>query len=252
MRYLFCSFSAYGFIYPLLGIAQQLRARGHEIQFVTGMDFGRIVADAGFERIPRGPKGDGQSFFIRFAGHPLETARQVKHVEHAIRVYQPDIIVGHELALGPLVAARRHKIPIAMMGLATYVWPSEANLISRPHAAERLHQRYAGFEESYNISQEMFHLQQADGVEPLIGDLFLLRSVPEMEPLSQHLPPQVRLVGDCLWEPASDHDDPQLQAWIENAKASGHPILYAQPGRLYDAPQFWQSMIDALLTNHFF
>lgn len=248
MRYLFASLSSYGFLLPAIGIARALARRGHEVAFATDPSMGPALARAGLERIPRGPQ-DGRSFQIELAGHPLETARQMVHLDYAVERYRPDVLVGHELALGPVVAGERHGLPTAVVGLAAFIWASDATVRQgSPNYHDFVVERYEGFLDSYRLSREMFHLPARTyerwDENPLLGDLFLLRSVPELEGEVDSLPPRVHLVGDCLWGSAAA--DAELEAWLAGAAAAGVPVLYAQPGRFFEKQGFWDELVDAL------
>jgi len=248
VRYLFASLSSYGFLLPSIAIARALERRGHSVAFVTDPSMSHALRQAGIERIPRVPE-DGSSFRIELAGHPLETVRQVKYLEHAVETFGPDVLVGHELALGPLVAGERHGLPTAVVGLAAFIWPSNACILHDTVGFyDWVVERYEGFLDSYRLTRETFHLpprpfEGHDG-NPFLGDLFLLRSVPELEGQAEALPPRVHLVGDLSW--GSTAAEPELQTWLGEAKAAGVPILYAQPGRFFEKQGFWEALADAL------
>ncbi len=248
MRYLFASLSSYGFLLPAIGLARALRERGHEVAFVADPSMAPALGRAGIERIPRGVP-DGRSFQIELAGHPLETARQVKHLEHAIGRFAPDVLVGHELALGPLIVGERYGLPTAVVGLAAFIWPSDAtDDANSPNHHEFIPERYRGFLDSVQLSREMFQLPprpvRGHDDNPLLGDLFLLRTVPELEGPAEALPPRVHMVGDCLW--SSPETAGELEAWLDDAAAAGLPVLYAQPGRFFEKQGFWDALADAL------
>jgi UDP:flavonoid glycosyltransferase YjiC (YdhE family) len=85
----------------------------------------------------------------------------------------------------------------------------------------------------------------------LLGDLFLLRSLPELEgaPVWSDDDP-VEFVGDLLWELESEVGA-SLTAFLEAARAQGKTIIYAQPGRTFDLPPTWPKIIEALRGNSF-
>ncbi|HVZ35521.1 MAG TPA: hypothetical protein VG963_24010, partial [Polyangiaceae bacterium] len=76
---------------------------------------------------------------------------------------------------------------------------------------------------------------------PLQGDLFLLRSIPELEPLrGEHS--RVRHVGPCLepWLKAN----PEFEAWF--AKPSEKKgLIYVQVGRTFNQPSFLPALLSA-------
>lgn len=248
MRYLFASLSTYGFLLPAIALARELASRGHAVAFVSDPSMGHALRQAGIERIPRAPE-DRPSFRIELAGHPLETVRQVKHLEHAVEAFAPDVLVGHELALGPLVAGERHRLPTAVLGLAAFIWPSDAGALDPvPGYYEWVVERHEGWMNSYRLTRETFHLPprafEGSHANPFLGDLFLLRSVAELEGTAEGLPSRVHLVGDV--SSGSSAADPELQGWLDEAKAAGVPVLYAQPGRFFEKQGFWGELTGAL------
>jgi UDP:flavonoid glycosyltransferase YjiC (YdhE family) len=245
MRYLFCSLNNLGALAPSMGIADALRGRGHDVAFVSHLETAGLLARAGFTRIPRGDP-DGASFMVKRAGDPLDVVRQVRHMERALDRFEADVIVGQMLTLGPIIAAERRGLPLAMVGAGAYLWPS-----SEPPADEGMRSyvlaRYRGFYLGYVSAREMFGLATPASTfedSPLLGDLFLLRSVPELEGDVEALPARVHCVGDCLWE--APGDDPALAGWLAAAEASGTPVVYAQPGRVFDRRSYWPDFIEGL------
>jgi UDP:flavonoid glycosyltransferase YjiC (YdhE family) len=245
VRYLFCSFATHGFIQPSIGIALELRRRGHEVAFVTAPSMAPLLERVGISRLPRGEK-DGDSFTVALCGHPIETMRQTRHVEHALGLFPADVIVGQSLTLGPPIAAERKGLPLAMIGLAAYIWPTRASARPAAHTAY-VRARYDEFRKSFDLTRYTFGLDVCgpDPVEtPLLGDLFLLRSAPALEGELDSLPAQVQFVGDCLWD--SGVTEPALDAWLDEATASGAPIVYAQPGRISNVQHLWTTVRSAL------
>ncbi|EPX56489.1 glycosyl transferase [Cystobacter fuscus DSM 2262] len=245
MRFLFCSLNSYGFLLSAIGTAVTLQERGHEIAFVTDTMLSGALARAGFPRIPRGTP-DGPSFVIDGSGSPLEILRQVRHVERALEHFPADVLVTQPPAFGPYLVAERTGLPVATQGMAVYLWPTAVPPID-PLVREFVARRYRGFALTYDSVRELLGMKQrvrglADN--PMMGDLHLLRSVPEFEGDMDSLPPQVYCVGDCLWE-LPEKTEPALLEWIARARDSGEPILYAQPGRSFSGYEYWPSLVEA-------
>lgn len=247
MRYLFCPLASHGFVNPMIGIALRLRSRGHEIAFATGEAFGETLRRAGFARIARGVK-DGASFEVQTWWNPLSVAIQVKHVEHALRSFAPDVILTSQLAHGALIVGERHNLPVAVLGLAAYLYPSwSSDYTAKNEDDARFQWRHDDVMQHYNRARTLCgsaaitlnHLET-----PLTGDQFLLRSVPELEQSEHALPSKVNFVGSCLWEP--EEEDAGLRDWLEEARALSLPVIYVQPGRAFDNPGFWSKLIAAL------
>lgn len=248
MRYLFCAFTTPGLLFPLVGLALELRSRGHEVAFATGTGAEPFLRAAGVERIPRGD-AEGDSFLIPRWTVPLAVAVDVKHVEYALRAFTPDVLVGNQFALSACIVRERTGIPLCMVGMAAYLWPRREGCAPEFPACEgHSRWRHRGMQLSLNGARALFGLQPLErtGDEyPLLGDLFLLRSVPELERSPDTLPRKVRLVGACEWEPPADRD----AAWRElsrEAGSDGAPVLYVQQGRTFSEPSFWPHLVDAL------
>jgi UDP:flavonoid glycosyltransferase YjiC (YdhE family) len=245
MRFLFCSLASPGMLHPHIGLALALRNRGHGVAFVTGPSMAGLLERRGLVRIPRNDK-DGDSFRPELSSHPVEMTRQVKHIDYALRRFPADVLVGQQLTLGPLIASELRGVPLAVLGLAAYLWPTGTPFESPAHE-KFIQGRYEAFSKSYLLTRYMFGLpplEAADTARSLQGDLFLLRSVAELEGPVATLPPRVHLVGDLPWE--AGEEDAELRRWLGEAAAAGEPVLYAQPGRVLDVPGFWRSLVAAL------
>lgn len=248
MRYLFCPLASHGFVYPALGVAAALRRRGAEVAFATGPAFAGTIADAGFERIPRGAK-DGDSFEVGIWAHPLSAAMQVKHVEYALERFEPDVLVTSQLANGPLIVAERADLPVAVIGLAAYLWPLWPRDAAPATGADKLLEwRHCDMMGHFNRVRALFDMPPVEAHHldtPLHGDLFMVQSVPELETGAGVFPERVRCVGSCLWEPPQQ-PDPELACWLGQARAAGESIIYVQHGRSFEKPGFWSRLVAAL------
>jgi MGT family glycosyltransferase len=254
MRYLFCTMASHGYVYPAIGLAKQLVERGHQVKFVTGQDFAAILEQHGLARLPRG-ENDGPSFEVPQWGNNGEVLRQVQHTAYACRSYEPDVLIASQLALGPLIFARASGRPVAVFGFGTYLWPkrhieeSQQSNLDRERALmhartiEVYHKAYTRINGPLLQSDIPCdsHYQQS----PLLADLYLLRSVPELEIEADWLPPKVKFVGDCLWEP-DVQTDPDLIDVLQHAKASNHKIVYVQYQAAPLIPDYWPNLVKAL------
>lgn len=252
MRFLFCSLSSPGFLYPALGIAEQLRRRNHEVAFVTDLASVDAVVRAGFPRLARGER-DGPSFQVQHWGVALSIAIQAKHVEYALAQYAADVLVGQPLTLGPMIVAERRRIPLGVVGLAPFLWPYPAGPASGspgrvPDIVARRAWRYADGLRIYNDARRLFGLAATDpppDANPFLGNLYLLQSSPLLAGSLEHLPARVHLVGACLWEPPREPDD-ELDTWLDGAARDGRPVVYVQQARSFDAPRFWPNLVQTL------
>lgn len=247
MKYLFCSLTPFGFLCPAIGIARALQQRGHEVAFVTGLPGEPLLHLAGLRRIPRGTV-DGPSFQIHCLGHPAEILQQIRHIKYAVDTFIPDVLVGQQLTMSAVIAGKRHQIPVACIGLASYIWPTNEPSDYYPAAYhELLAEDYADTFALYRLLCEMFALPTAEtsyNETPFLGDLFLLQSVPELEGDVHCLPDRVHLVGACEWNPPQH--DAELQQWLEEALAANIPVLYLQMGTTFQVPSAWACITGVL------
>jgi MGT family glycosyltransferase len=250
MRFLFCSFESPGYLYPMIGLALELRGRGHEVAFASGLATRETLEATGLERLPRG-ETDGDSFRVKTWFVPVLTALNVKHTEHAVRRFAPDALVTHQLCQAPCLVGEREGIPVAVLGMFSYLWPAPgADSAGAPPSPTEGLRRWR-LNEHARILNEARALFRMPAVEagaadfPLLGELFLLRTVPALEPALESLPPQVHAVGACLWEPSRDEEG-AWEALRADFAAPEAPLLYVQQGRTFDGPSFWPQTVDAL------
>ena len=250
MRFLFCSLESPGHLYPAIGIAERLRGRGHQVAFLTAVESAPLLSARGLQRLPPPRAPAGPAFRVGQWWQLEPIAAQVRHIESALRRFPADALVGQALTLGPLIVAEKRRLPVGVIGLGTYLFPSGQE---PGPARERRglgafkawrHREMIGF---LNPARELFGLPAWEGdcaETPLLGDLFLVRSVPELEPEVDWLPARVHLVGSCLWEP--EGTDPDLDRWLDEAAGCGVPLVYVQHGRFFYVPGFWPALVGAL------
>jgi UDP:flavonoid glycosyltransferase YjiC (YdhE family) len=230
-----------------LAIARALRERGHAVAFVCGPGLAPLVRREGFERFPRGEQ-DGASFETAVCAVPMEMVRQVRHIEFALGRFPADMLVGQQFAFGASLAAERQRLPLGVVGQLAYLFPRvpppppEARDAATAHAVrlyEGLLPHRAAAREACGLPPEALAPQDT----PLIGDVLLLRTVPELEPDAASLPARVHLVGDCLGL-LPEAPDGALREWFDGAEASGRPVIYARLGGM--PPTCWSALVEAL------
>jgi MGT family glycosyltransferase len=244
-RFLFCSLNSPGYLLPAIRIADTLRREGHRVAFATDVACAERLVSADLERIPRGSK-DGPSFKVGEWSNPIAIAIQLKHVEHAIAAWQPDVLVGQPLTFGAFLARERHRLPIAVMDFSTYLWPlaSSGDAPTSSERERRAKWRYIEFVRTYNEARGLIGLpawQSPNGVNPFLGDLCLLRTVEELEGDIEALPTQVHCIGACLVE--EDAADPEVEEWL--AHVPGDRLIYVHHGKFFDVPTFWPHLMRA-------
>ena len=248
MRILFCCLGTHGFVYPAVGIALQLRHLGNEVAFATSPSFGTLLSQQGLQRISVQDL-DGVGFQTSKWFVDSELRAQLAHVHRALRVFRPDVVVTSQLALAPMVVCSQEQRPLAVLGFAGFPFPaSEAALKDSTSEFSRGNAyRFNSVVDFYLSARQVAGLDNRDGeavartieASPLFGRLCLVQSVPEF--ICGMIAPQARLIGSCLWEP--DEPDDDLRRWLE--VDSEQPIVYVQPGRSFDEPSFWPTLLAA-------
>ena len=254
MRFLFCSFSSPGFLFPLIGLAAELERRGHSVAFVSGVQAGDVLGREGLRRIPRGDR-DGPSFNVSTWYIPISVAIDVKHIEYAIATEHPDVIVTHHLCLSALIVRDRHTMPSAVLGPMAYLYPPVRATVPPLSAdcARRLQWRLDEGTRVLNDARQLFHLRPVTGTAELnamLGDLFMLRTGPFLEPNLDALPSRVHAVGPCTWEPRGGGGaGGDVEAWQYLRAAFADPdapVVYVHNGRAFDGPSFWPHLVRGL------
>jgi UDP:flavonoid glycosyltransferase YjiC (YdhE family) len=246
MRFLFTCLSSRGFVNPAIGIAKMLAARGHDILFASDASLETQLSEQDLPLSPPAQTSHVNGFDVSFWADPLHVAFQVKHIEAVAEQFTPDVIVGHALGLAALVAGERLQIPVGVVGLATYLWPTAESRLASSEDRRRKQGRQSAMLRHFNTIRSLFSLPEIglDSERPLLGNLFLLRTVEALEGAVSNFPEQVHMVGACLWE--TDIVDPELEAWLDAACDADEVVIYVQPGRLFDRPHFWPSLLTAL------
>lgn len=250
MRVLLCGFANPGMLFPLIGLGIELRARGNETLFVTAQEATPWLSSVGMSRAPRG-HADGPSYRVHVWAQPLCVALDVKHLEYAIQQFQPDVLVTHALCLAPLICRERLGVPVAVIGLMSNLWPlAPGHSSSLPSEITAIRDwRLKDMLSHYNRCRAVFGMDPARVSNPFHADLFMLRSVPELEPETDSLPPHVQLIGAALWEaPVHEHCPEDRTAWdeISNVMSRNRPIVYVQIGRTFGESGFWETLVKGL------
>ena len=254
MRFLVCSFSSPGFLFPLVGLALELCRRGHHVGFASGPQATDVLAAAELTRTPRSER-DGPSFNVSTWHVPISIAIDVKHIEYAMTVTAPEAIVTHHLCLSALIARARHGVPVAVLGPMSYLYPPATPVAdTSAESARRLQWRLDEGSRVLNEARGLFRLPPQAAVADdhgMLGDVFMLRTDPCLETNLAALPPKVHAVGPCTWEPpVDDGEQPSLaRAWAAlRAKFldPDAPVVYVHNGRAFDGPSFWPQLTEAL------
>jgi UDP:flavonoid glycosyltransferase YjiC (YdhE family) len=239
MKYLFCTHANPGTLGPSVALAKELRARGHEVAFVSAPAAASWLDREGFPylaEVPNRPSGFEHRLWYDSAGIILQCASVID----AVRMFAPDVLVGQQLTIAPYVVHDILDVPLAVIGMAAWMYPTKSGSglwLLRNES----HWRHEQFLARVNTARASFDLPPLDSPsgEPLAqADLFLLRSVPGLEHSVEDLPSRVHCIG-ALVEP--------LAAGEANARypLSG-PCIYVQQGKIFNGPGFLDTVIAGL------
>ena len=215
--------------------------RGHEIAFVSEPSASSWLTKEGLTYIPTEsprPSGFGARQWFDTNGAIL----QCGYILEAARVFEPDVLVGNQLTLGPYIMREVIGTPLAVIGLAAWMYPTRSGSglwLLRNESAWRHGQFVARLNE---IRQRltMSPLDPDCEETPIQGDVFLLRSVPALERNIDDLPSRIHLIGAAI-EPLPVLT-PGLDRWLQDCEA--RQCLYVQEGRTFDCPRVLDLIIE--------
>lgn len=263
MRFLLCVPGPAGHFFPVVPIAEELRARGHEVAFLSEADLGVVetVEALGFRAYLAGPR-------VRYRDwpklHPLFTRRRglsqthylikkvvgplisevAKDAMNAIGSFAPDVVVVDMIAFGSALAAERMGVPWATSGL--FLTLVEGRGSTPPGLGFGPPNEWYKFWTNRLVwSMGKFYSRQYDSVfnEPrvrlglpklahaffrstLSPYLYLAMSTPDFEFPRTDFPPQLHFVGPCLWDRPAGRPKP---SWLDRLDG-GRPVVYATQG----------------------
>lgn len=232
--------SGLGYVFPSIRLGHLLERHGHRILFVVSQEFSLLIESQGFETV--GIRNDGRPFLDPDGWHdPGRAVPETKVLLEVAERFGPQVILSSPLVLASYVLAERFGIPMVNVGFAEYLYPSvfgETDPVKQ-WRLKSMTDRY----NAYRAALGLARVESSPESSPLIGDLHLLRSVPELAD-QPYLPRQVRHVGPLLWDMPSSHA--RLDAFIALHRAAGRPVVYVQIGRLFEDFPAWESVLTAL------
>jgi len=244
MHILIAAAGSYGDVYPFIGLARELRARGHEVVFFTndhfraaaeaeGLEFVAVGSAAVYEEGVRNPD----------LWHPAKGARLVLGIAakssmaayEALRAhYRPDqtVLVGSTLALGARLLRDTHGGKLVTVHLAPNVFRSGEDAILLPNGS--IPERVPAW-----LKNSFWWLIDRALIDPLIA--------PELNRVRRQLglKPVRRVFNDWIHSPDRviglfpDWFAPRRADWPAQARLAGFP--------LYDAAEH-EPLPDALTT----
>jgi UDP:flavonoid glycosyltransferase YjiC (YdhE family) len=231
--------------------------------FYTGAQVLALLREEGFRCFPFERVDEARVDAIVFRGlvpranRPLQVQRlwrewllgtvpsQVDDLSRALAAWEPDALVCDLTMWGPpLVLHETRKLPVAMLShVAACLLPGSKGTFGLPLGRSawpgwmrgglaRLLVRLF----TRGIVRDASALRSTYGLPPLrttvtefLGGmpLYLMPSAPEFDVDRTDLPPSVRYVGPCLWEPAPRASAPHLEALPR-----GRPVVLVTEGSL--------------------
>ena len=237
-KYLFVCLSSIGYLYPAIRLAHILQAHGQRVLFVSTTEHAMVLNTQGIDHL--GVKNDSVPFlytsnWFLAANAPAE----VKVLDYAVATFEPDAIVGSPLALAAFVAAEKYHLPLVSIGFTEYLYPGLNGLQEKNWRMHSITNYYNGYRAELGFGP----IAVSPLASPLIGDCYLLRSVPELNDHLQ-LPAAVQYVGDLYWEPS--YENLPLRRFCADSRAGGKALAYLQIGRLFEGAAVWQALLGAL------
>ena len=240
MKYLFCTHGNSGSLGPSIAIAKELARRGHEVAFVSEPSAASWLSREGLTYIPTSshrPSG----FSARLWADTDRAILQCAYIQDAVREFGPEVLVGHQLTLGSYIMSEVIGVPLAVIGLAAWMYPTRSGSglwLIRDESAWR----HAEFIARLNEVRQRLTMPplEADFETPIQGNVFFLRSVPALERNVADLPSRVHFIGAAI-EPLPMLA-PDLERWLRDCE--GRQCLYVQEGRTFDCPRFLDLVIE--------
>lgn len=242
LKYLFCTNGNFGSLGPSIALAKELVRRDHQVAFVSEPDTQRWLNNEKLTYITNGSQRPS-GFSARLWYDTASVIMQCAYILDAARAFVPDVLVGHQLTLGPYIMREVLSVPLAVIGLAAWMYPtrSGSGLWLQRNESEWRHREFVARLNEARGSLSMAPVDADSEESPVQGDLFLLRSVPALEHNIGDLPSRIHLVG-ALLNPLPK-PIPDLDRWLSDCE--GRRCLYVQEGRTFDGPRFLDRVIEA-------
>lgn len=235
MNVLLCPLGDPGYLYPALAVGRELRRRGHTVRVLAGPRAAPAAAAAGLETAP---VHDDTALSV--AHWTVRGTEQYTTVVGAVRRLRPDVLVTSVLCHGALVAAEAAGLPVVVLGLAAHLWPyrgaAPAATRGRAWRLTETLKHYRAVREAAGLAPRHDRFEDT----PLLGTAFLLRGHPVMEVAGAELPPAVRHVGPCWWEPEPSAAEPLPDS---------RPLAYVHLGRTFGGTSLWPRLNAAFTSG---
>lgn len=224
-----------GFVYPCIRIGKCFQSAGSRAIVCTGDAFARSIVREGLEFYEH--RFSDHCFEISSWYLPEYVAKQFKILVEAIRLHGPEILIVSQHCPA-YVLLEDFSIQTWVLGLATSLWPRR--ICPSTECTDRELRENWRLAEWQKIVSEAARLLETTrhriDVSTFYGNKFLLRSVPELDPMPSNSWPQFSYIGDCLYEPDVD------ESWRAFANKLSKRVIYIQHGRHFDRRDFWTEL----------
>lgn len=247
MRFLFCSLDSPGYLYPSIRLALDLEQHSHDTLFVASPNV--ALCEAGMKLAPWHETVcfDPSAWF-----DPNSVSQQLAYISAAINLFKPHALVAHQLTVSAFFAAHKHQLPLIVIGFAAPILPtSTEHVLDQTYRAnKRLKRRFEQVQTAFAKVSNTLGLPLLNGEvdkQPYLGDIHLLRTVPELEKTAFLMPTQVHMIGSLQWEP--EHDNPRLTSFLKQAEYERANVLYVQLGRSFGEGSMLGSLMNSVQTG---
>lgn len=268
-----------GHVQPMLPIASELVARGHELVWITGAKFAQSVRATGAEFVAMSDDWDDADLERAFPA--LAGVRGFKRVKLQLRKMfiepmatqladlearsRPDAVLSDSAHLGAGLFAEKHHLPWIELGISALMWPSrDTNPFGSGQPPERggrgVHRflnwlifrvLFGSVNRAYRRARVEAGMPAGDRMyfEVMSRELILQPTVAELEYPRSDLPRQVVFIGPLL-PPAGTAPLPAWWAEVEAAHVADRPIILVTQGTLATDPSELVEPALAALADH--
>ncbi len=211
-RFLIVSLPLAGHFYPALAVADELRARGHEVAWCGPKTYCRPLLGSDATLFPTGAR-----LLREQAGHGIAALKSLWQeyvipmarfmlpvVDNAVLAYQPDVVLADQHALAGALAAHRHGLRWAT--LATGAMELTRPLAALPRVDAWVHAQVAAFCQESGVNDA--------GFDPLFSPDLVIAFTTKALTGEQSFPGHFALVGAAMLEHPCDF----AWEWLDPAR----------------------------------
>jgi UDP:flavonoid glycosyltransferase YjiC (YdhE family) len=282
VRILIATIGSAGDVHPFLGVAEELRRRGHAVAMLVNPHFEARVRAVGIEYFPLGTEDDllrvlhsprlanqRQSPYLvieELFNHSIEPSYAA--MQEAVKAWKPDAILRHHIFPAARWVGEEHKIPVFTATLAPAMWFNfKEPMILRSHipawaqaALSRPIKKLAKFALRWYVDRPVNQARGRLGL-PSLRDVLYTESHAGRKVLglwSRHYrapmsgdPANSTVCGYCFFDRARGERDatlePALDKFLSRAEERGRPAIVFTLGTtiVHHAREFYEMAVQA-------